>query len=271
MGTTSDSGPTDHSSSRSRSALRERGFEVSPVRDLVFAARAESWRIPTSVPAAAADVVAVCTSVTAAAPHSSIPCSARSRSPASAVRISFRMPPDDGRHHLLGIRTDRSLSTVDNVRSALWNDGWSGRRGSGSDPRSTQPISISANRLVTFLDNCRWSAAARRESRTLSRSIPDSSSPMSRPAHLDHVQVEIVLRHLQRLTLQEPIVIIATHDKRLPCRSCRRTLYGHARGPGATDLSNESWPTTEFLFNQGDPGRRVFWSSADQWNSSGSR
>lgn len=82
-------------------------------------------------------------------------------------------------------------------------------------------------------------------------------------AHLDHANVEVVLRLLRRLTEEGRIVVVSTHDERLvPLADQIVDLAPRAATAGITAPGVRSLADGEILFDHGDPSDWVYTVSA---------
>ena len=77
-------------------------------------------------------------------------------------------------------------------------------------------------------------------------------------AHLDHVQVEGVLRLLRNIAAPGRIVIIATHDDRMTPLADRRVSMVDDGGGDETDGAETRLTAGETLFEQGSRGHLVY-------------
>ncbi|HUQ40302.1 MAG TPA: ATP-binding cassette domain-containing protein [Acidimicrobiales bacterium] len=77
-------------------------------------------------------------------------------------------------------------------------------------------------------------------------------------AHLDHVQVEGVLRILRSLAAPGRAVVVATHDDRLtPVADQLVSLAPHTQAAGGPSVTIEL-PADAVLFREGDPSDRIW-------------
>ncbi len=150
-----------------------------------------------------------------------------------------------------------SLSALDNVAMALWNDGWSGRRGRARarDLLAELDLDDRARHLPGQLSGGQQQRVAIARALALHPRLVLADEPT---AHLDHVQVEGVLRHLRHLASEDRIVVIATHDERLLPLADRVVELSSVTLAGATEPIRRELADGEGLFAEGDPGQHVF-------------
>ncbi len=150
-----------------------------------------------------------------------------------------------------------SLSALDNVAMALWNDGWSGRRGRARARELLAELDLDdrARHLPGQLSGGQQQRVAIARALALSPRLVLADEPT---AHLDHVQVEGVLRHLRHLASEDRIVVIATHDERLLPLADRVVELSSVTLAGPTEPIRRELADGEVLFEEGDAGHRVF-------------
>ncbi len=140
---------------------------------------------------------------------------------------------------------------------ALWNDGWSGRRGRvrARDLLTELDLGDRTRHLPGQLSGGQQQRVAIARALALHPRLVLADEPT---AHLDHVQVEGVLRHLRRLTSENRIVIIATHDERLLPLADRVVELSTVTLAGPSTPVRRELADNEILFDEGDPGQHVF-------------
>jgi len=150
-----------------------------------------------------------------------------------------------------------SLSALDNVAMALWNDGWSGRRGRARARELLAELDLDdrARHLPGQLSGGQQQRVAIARALALQPRLVLADEPT---AHLDHVQVEGVLRHLRRLASEDRIVVIATHDERLLPLADRVVELSAVTLAGPTEPIRRELTDGEVLFEEGDVGQHVF-------------
>ncbi len=150
-----------------------------------------------------------------------------------------------------------SLTALDNVAVALWNDGWSGRRGRARARELLAALDLAerAGHRPGQLSGGQQQRVAIARALALQPRMILADEPT---AHLDHVQVDGVLRHLRRLASDGRIVVVATHDERLLPLADQVVELSPSTFAGPSEPLTRELADGEVLFAEGDAGEHVF-------------
>jgi len=150
-----------------------------------------------------------------------------------------------------------SLTAQDNVAVALWNDGCSGRQGRARAAEILGQLGLDdrLHHRPSELSGGQQQRVAIARAVALDPQLLLADEPT---AHLDHVQVESVLRLLRSIAGPGRVVVIATHDERLlPLADRVVELSAHTLA-GPTAPIRRELGDGEVLFAEGDPGDYVY-------------